>query len=505
MFSLSEAAKYNLEAIVHEFQRASLWHGPLYHERLVPWGGTAPAHVTREEWDTFIELESEKLSDDEWWEWDGPCSGSPGWNTSFLGRWFGDPEGRDFFFCLVNSTLTVLGNEDVSEFPDLEAPFDFRSLNGWIGTLHAWAFRFQMPLLRSEMKVWGQDDQQPSTFFETVNLWRQMDGGKRYPAHPVRWVLVDDVFTSSIAALRALLNPDLVVTTNEPWPLFQSDVEHQDAESDEPDIDLEPTSLKAEATSDLAPQSADGNRSESDTFSDDVAASDLKDVVSRDQKQTVASAQLVEPADTEQRIILGPLGWMVVFSGDDLPVYPSQQAGLHRIAKLIETEGKSWEPEELATYGARRERRLGKQAFQRGSLDDTSHLSRQRKGVDVCRDAYGPEAVRERKRLKRERSKLEAALKEAEDENLEFEFDEVRKKLNSVREILNLSLQSDQLKKAKDNVATSIRNTIKQLKEMKPALMDELDLLLKQIDLSSPEITFVSRPNWQKWVVKVHM
>lgn len=49
--------------------------------------------------------------------------------------------------------------------------------------------------------------------------WETLDDETSIPRHPVVWRLIDNVFTSSVTAIRALLWPDAVITTNEPWPL----------------------------------------------------------------------------------------------------------------------------------------------------------------------------------------------------------------------------------------------------------------------------------------------
>jgi hypothetical protein len=76
-----------------------------------------------------------------------------------------------------------------------------------------------MPLLRSDMTLWGVEDHDPEDFYELAEQWETLDGGTSIPRHPVVWRLIDNVFTSAATAIRALLWPDAVITTNEPWPL----------------------------------------------------------------------------------------------------------------------------------------------------------------------------------------------------------------------------------------------------------------------------------------------
>gem|GEM_PF-3762919 len=56
---------------------------------------------------------------------------------------------------LIDAVLDVLEREDLSAIPDHIIPFNFGSVEGWIGTLHSWAFRIQMPLLKCSMAPWN--------------------------------------------------------------------------------------------------------------------------------------------------------------------------------------------------------------------------------------------------------------------------------------------------------------------------------------------------------------
>ncbi len=68
----------------------------------------------------------------------------------------------------------------------------------------------------------GVEDHAPEDFYELAEQWETMDGGTSIPRHPVVWRLIDNVFTSAATAIRALLWPDAVIATNEPWPLSPS-------------------------------------------------------------------------------------------------------------------------------------------------------------------------------------------------------------------------------------------------------------------------------------------
>ena len=452
MFSLSEAGKHNLEAIVHEFQRASQWYGPLYHERLVPWGGFSPATVSDDEWDKFIELESDRLPDNEWWEWEGPSARSPGWDASFLERWFGNPEGKDSFLNLVESTLTVLEGEDLSEIPDLEMPFDFSDAEGWTGTLHAWAFRFDMPLLRCTMKTWGREEDEPVELFDTANLWRHIDGGSRYPAHPIRWALTDDVFTSSIAALRALLYPHLVITTNEPWPLANSLTRDGNSESSTA-IQFQQDAPHAEITTDNSEDSPSENATER-----------IVDSPVDGNASVMAENAEARPTKVHELIQTQNSKWQVRFDGSDLAEVVNQQAGLHRIVYLIEHSPNSVDPVTL--------HRMSGQAVKRGGrprraseVEPDIELSFNLPGGGKRQKAYDADGAEElRRRMSDCESNLENALALGNADRAEELSDEIYK----INERLNEFFRNTSFKNAKDNIRKSIIKAIDELKQNAP-------------------------------------
>jgi hypothetical protein len=96
MFSLSESAKSNLEAVLHELRRASLQYGHLYHERIllmVDWktkegeNRTLSVPATTEEWKKFIDYETQHNASEQWEEWEiGYCSDDC-WEQQFVSRW----------------------------------------------------------------------------------------------------------------------------------------------------------------------------------------------------------------------------------------------------------------------------------------------------------------------------------------------------------------------------------------------------------------------------------
>ena len=84
--------------------------------------------------------------------------------------------------------------------------------HGWMALLHDMAFKFPTSLLCSEMSFWGLDE-----FPDMDNLddfgyqWVESEGQTPYPKHPLCWRLIHNVFVSSIAALRILIEPEMAL------------------------------------------------------------------------------------------------------------------------------------------------------------------------------------------------------------------------------------------------------------------------------------------------------
>ena len=185
MFTLTEASRANLEAILDDFHRANRYYPPLYHKRLIPWSERQEVKADRSQWEAFINSESANLKDVEWWQWDGPHPAYPSCGSLCLGMWFGHPDGLQEFTDLVESALCVLQREDFADVDDLVVPFAFGSSRQWLSTLHSWAFRFQMPLLRSDMTLWGAEDCDPHQFIELSERWGRVEDTS-YPLHRVQ-------------------------------------------------------------------------------------------------------------------------------------------------------------------------------------------------------------------------------------------------------------------------------------------------------------------------------
>jgi len=210
--SLSKSARTNLKAIGREFDRCSRAYPALYHQRMLPWSEKGRVRITLSQWDAFRVAASGQLEAEEWSQWD-----EPSFDDDHLGLWLGDGEGLDEFVNLSESVAMVLSHEAL-DFDPLDFNLEVNEWSDWIDRLHSWAFKHQMPLLRSDMMLLGTEDHDPEDFYELAEQWETLDGGTSIPRHPVVWRLIDNVFTSAATAIRALLWPDAVITTDEPWP-----------------------------------------------------------------------------------------------------------------------------------------------------------------------------------------------------------------------------------------------------------------------------------------------
>lgn len=307
--SFSPAARTNLESILQEFVRCTNHYPPLYHQRLIPWSETGQVSISRSQWETFQQTHDDSLDESSWFEWDGP-------NRQYLGMWLGEEDGLDVFVNLVESLAMVFRSEE-PVIDGFDIDFHRSDWCAWLPLLHDWAFNFQMPLLRSDMFLWQAEDESPEDFYELAEQW-QVTSGVQYPKHPVVWRLVDNVFTSSIAAIQALLEPEYVIATNNPWKL-------------------------------IGTQSRDSSRERSD--------------LATWQDQAITSSQQYH------RLVFGGDGWSVRFAGDDHPHNYSTHAGLTRLAHLIESAPKKFSPEELYQFGARNFSRRAR-LRQRNSVED---------------------------------------------------------------------------------------------------------------------------------------
>lgn len=213
--SISKAGRQNLKAICGEFERCSRNYPPLFHQRMVPWSESGRVGITLSQWETFRRVESDSLDPDAWWQWEKPHS-----DDEYLGQWLGDPDGMEEFANLSESVAMVLIRE-VIDFDPLDFNAEVNCGKDWLHLLHNWAFKYQMPLLRSDMSLWGVENYELEEFYDLAGQWETQDDGTKFPRHPVVWRLIDNVFSSSMTALRAFLSTDSVIATNEPWPIVE--------------------------------------------------------------------------------------------------------------------------------------------------------------------------------------------------------------------------------------------------------------------------------------------
>ncbi len=456
MFSLSPAGRHNLEAICVELERAARQHPPLFHQQLKPWSVKGEVRITEPQWAAFIE--NEGLSEDAWCEWHGPFD-------DFLGIWYGCPDGMETFCNLSESIKVILNREDFSDIDPFDLPRDFDSLHGWVETLHKWALKFQLPLLRCEIDLWnseGQDGDDASTFVRLSQTWGGV-GDVPYPLHPVVNSLRDDVFTSSLAALRALLRPDLVIDTNEPWPL----------------LDVAPIISAEDA---------------------DRRAAECTNEVARQKEPAEYGSK---HGEIVHRLVQTPLGWMILPAHGGKELYlKSHQTGLHRIAKMMERPNTKFDPEWLVQFGGRKYAQtrttptdddrvadgdLRKMANLGGNVTDTTeHL-----------DAIGKE-------LKR----WMAERKKAQDEGDTEAYAEADKKITDTNEVYELDskgkvrvkrqFQDNPYKDAYDTVAATIRGVIKELEGTKGC--KQMGEELRQ-QFTFPELRFVPLSSCVRWEV----
>ncbi|MEK6262491.1 MAG: hypothetical protein AABP62_28165 [Planctomycetota bacterium] len=455
-FPLTQPGKENLEAILAEFERAGRCYRPLYHERLIGWSETSEVRLSDAQWQAFIDAESNNLDDGEWSEWDGPHSASPGFNGTYLGRWYGDPGGMPEFFNLVESLTDVLKREDFSSVDDLRTPFSFRSWIGWLSTIHSWAFRFQMPLLRCELSPWGVEDPDPDDFFELMEQMSQT-GDIYWPKHPACWSLTYNVFTSSAAAIRAILRPKTVIGVNEPWPYAMVDTGTSSNE-----------------------QTAD--KSETPQFPED-------------EDESVSSCH---------RLVRDPRGWSLQLADSNRRIFSKHQAGLHRIATLIQNSGESFPPKKLYQYGARPVR-SGPKILNRNELDDSDGLSerttqslRQSKDDEVGRRQAG-EQLRELLEVRAEAIRTEnLPLLEKTEMQIAVINQSYYVKDDGTVARQRLFTDPDE-RKPYDTVCATIRDAIRDIKRQLPGQVEPLNELESQ--LVFPDLMFQPKANHARWLV----
>ncbi len=155
-----------------------------------------------QEWQAFVTA-NRKTFGEGWCIWDGPNDGR------FWGRFYGDPGGWDDFRSLAESAFLA-----VCEF---NAHLDrCDGHNGWMEILNELGQNTPTPLLRPK----GCAVRQPVTELPADGVlyaveWAVDPEGNRYPTTPVCFELAHDVFVSSMAAIRYMIEPGSVLLIGE--------------------------------------------------------------------------------------------------------------------------------------------------------------------------------------------------------------------------------------------------------------------------------------------------
>lgn len=451
MFELSPAGRRNLEVILLEFERARSRYGDLYHQCFANEPNADHDSANEAEWNEFIRNAGVHFPKDEWSEWE--FLQIPGWDHISLGRWYGDPAGLPTFWRLVSTLLTVLNRENLSALPDKVIPFNFESVEGWVGTLHSWGFRIQIPLLVSDWCCWGKEYYDEYYSLEDAMEWATSENGQVYPKHPYQMTLDFDVFTSSMTAIRALLEPEYVIGQNEPWPLRKP---------------VQESLIKSEGP------------------------------IGSEEDQPAKSPR--ELSKAKHVISHGLYGWEIWFRGADKQVRPANQAGLHRLAKLIETAPMEWCPKLLSEYGARKLGTVGKAASETLSRGEAHDLSIGA-GRGRNRDEIPAEVADEKKKTLEQLKQLRIDRAEAERDGDRIHLEEINEEIRRLAEFVNDNERDPVFKKAKDGIRTTINRLMKELMEIAPDRQSDIEQLEIRVDTKSTQISFRGDPEAMDWIV----
>lgn len=442
MFSLSPAGRHNLESICVELERAARHYPPLYHQQLKPWSVKGEVRITEPQWEAFIEHEGDGLSNETWCDWHGPFDDN-------LGIWHGSPDGFDEFCDLSESLAMVLCREDFSGLDPLDLPMNFESVHDWLMTLHQWAMKFSLPLLRGFCDVWNGEYSDAKEYIRLIQIWGGV-GDASYPMHPLVFNLQYNVYSSSLAAIRALLTPDFVIATNTPWPL---------------------SNVKAIGEAHAAAQKNPRTREQ---------ASD-------------------EPSDIH-RILETPTGWCILPAGSGLPITPSKNSGLGRIAGLICNSPRRVPPAELFEYGKRPISNPGRAVWRTADTkaEQLEHNKYRKQSKDtpeqrrsaeeefrsISEDIELARKNNDHAAVSRHQEELEALVKQ-------FNFDDKGnvKKQRGFRDANE--------KRQQDTNATTIRNTLSELRDTGHSQI--ADELIDQLDIANGR--FAAKEGRTRWIV----
>lgn len=209
LLTTTKLVRHDLERLEMEFDRCARTYPPLFHERVSAWSENGYELLTESQWRTFtlINPEPMPLLRFGWWCWNGPWTISE--DEELMGRFTGYREGLDEFLDLSNTTSTLIA-EFVPEVIQGVGGYD-----SWLHLIHRMALLYPSMLLEVEQDFWNLGANDTRTWEARTADWHVVDG-VGIPRHPVVHRLKFNVFTSSSALLRMILNPESVRTWEDP-------------------------------------------------------------------------------------------------------------------------------------------------------------------------------------------------------------------------------------------------------------------------------------------------
>ncbi len=439
---ISQVGRDHLEDICRELEKCEERFLPLFHRQVAAWSKQGVVPMAADQWDAFIKGES-FLLEGTWFDWHGPHEY---FNSRWLGMWYGDPGGKDEFLRLCKSIASVLRME--TRIAGCEGgTLAVRGWPDWIFSIHDWAHRHQMPMLRSQLTIWNSSAPLPSDDWGDDDLavalaadrnWKSLDG-VRYPAHPYVRSLVDNVFTASRTALRALLRPEFVAATRMPWRTH--DTGYREAL-----VDYEAASAKAHIL----------RRTESDD-------------------------------------------WVIWLRGRIAPVMIGQQAGLHRIAELIGNDWTEYTALQLCKLGGRpveQSEKVKQASVEAGTFENLFAL-----------DAHQPkDDLMYREKVEQRLVDLHEDRIDATSRGDDVALLRIDEEVAAINRDVNVSddgncvtqqraFPKTQIIKAKKMVRMSILRVLEEIEVIEPAAAHELS---KQLTTSEP-FSFRSNPKFTPW------
>ena len=201
--SHEQAVPHSITGPSAEFARAADRHPDLFFEKVAIGSPDRSRWEPRSVRQAFIEANRSQESQEEWHVWkDGRASG----------RFYGSLAGIEEFKRLAESLHLVLCEMVYREHGCYERCGFLECLERMYET----AFKYPTPLLRVKFRNWGVDE---SIVDEKVldDLAEQesppADDRPPYPLHPLCVCLVHNVFTSTVAFIDAIMEPDKALLT----------------------------------------------------------------------------------------------------------------------------------------------------------------------------------------------------------------------------------------------------------------------------------------------------